>query len=68
MKTRRNLSGVYFRVKDTGEWCNVCFEELTREEQDNVMTGKDEVWLRSLVKQLSFILNEIGEKFDLKSL
>lgn len=50
MKTRRNLSGIYFRSKneETGRYDNVVFEDLTREEQDKMMEGREVQWLKSL--------------------
>jgi hypothetical protein len=67
MKERRNLSGIYFRSKDevTGKYDNVVFEDLTEDEQDRMMEGRGEEWLKSLVKQLSNTLNNIGEQFDI---
>ena len=29
-----NLDGVYFRVKRNGKWDNICFSDLTEDEQD----------------------------------
>ena len=67
MKERRNLSGIYFRSKNetTGKYDNVVFEDLTEEEQDKMMEGRGEEWLKSLAKQLSNTLNNIGEQFDI---
>ena len=67
MKERRNLSGIYFRSKNeaTGKYDNVVFEDLTDEEQDKMMEGRGEEWLKSLAKQLSNTLNNIGEQFDI---
>jgi len=66
MKTKRNLSGIYFRSKDAeGRWGNVVFEDLTEEEQDKAMTGKSEEWLKSLAKKLAGTINTIGEEFDI---
>ena len=44
MKTRRNLSGIYFRSKneETGKYENVVFEDLSDEEQDEMMNGRSE--------------------------
>ena len=67
MKVKRELSGIYFRSKneETGKWDNICFEDMSIEEQDKQMKEKDEEWLRSLAKQLSNTLNHIGDKFDI---
>ena len=67
-KTRRNLSGVYFRIenKDTGKYENVVFEDMNDLQQDEVMNDRSEEWLRSLIKTLANTLNEIGDGLDIE--
>ena len=67
MKEKRNLSGIYFRSKneETGKYDNVVFEDLSEEEQNRVMDGRGEEWLKSLAKQLGNTLNDIGEQLDI---
>lgn len=67
MKAKRNLSGIYFRVKneETGKFESVCFEDMTEEQQERIMYGRSEVWLEKLAKGLANTLNEIGEQFDI---
>jgi streptogramin lyase len=69
MKTKRELSGIYFRSQnpETGKWDNVVFEDLTEEEQNKRMDDKDEIWLKSLAKQLANTINKIGDQFDIFS-
>lgn len=69
MKERRNLSGIYFRSKneETGKWENVVFEDLSEEEQDKKMEGRELEWIKSLAKQLANTINKIGEQFDIMS-
>jgi hypothetical protein len=69
MKTKRNLSGIYFRskIEVTGKFDNVVFEDLAEEEQDIVMKDRSIEWLKSLAKKLANTLNDIGEQFDLAS-
>lgn len=62
---KRNLDGVYFRVERNGKWENICFSDLTKEERNNVMLGKSEVWLRSLCDILADTIKDIGDMFDL---
>ena len=64
-KEQRNLSGIYFRVKRSSGFKNVCFEDLSAEEQNNLMLENDEEWLMSLAQQLANTLNEIGNHFDI---
>jgi hypothetical protein len=62
-KVKRNLSGMYFRSqKEDGTWENRCFEDLSREEQEEKLNGKSEEWLRSAILILADTLNEVGEK------
>ncbi len=67
MKTRRNLSGIFFRVKKdkTGKFDNVVFEDLTDEQQDKMMDGRTVEWIKSLAKQLGNTINEIGNEFEI---
>lgn len=68
MKTKRNLSGIYFRSKNKdGKWDNVCFEDLSEKEQDEEMNGREIEWVKSLAKQLANTINRIAERFDIMS-
>lgn len=69
MKTKRNLSGIYFRSKNekTNKFDNIVFEDLTEEEQDKMMDGRDLDWIKSLAKQLANTINMLGEQFDIAS-
>ena len=49
----RNLDGCYFRVNRDGKWENVCFSDLTPEEREEVMTDRNDEWLRKLCRHLS---------------
>lgn len=67
MKTKRSLSGIYFRVKneEIKKFDNVVFEDLSEQQQDEMMNGRSEEWLKSLAKQLANVLNDIGEQFNI---
>lgn len=58
---RRNLDGVYFRIGTE----NICFSDLTEEQQDEVMKGRNEEWLKSMCKILANTIKDIGDTFDL---
>ena len=58
---KRNLDGVYFRVGTE----NICFSDLTEEQQDEVMKDRDAEWLRSLCKILAKTLKDIGDELDM---
>lgn len=63
---KRNLDGVYFRMKDSdGTWGNICFSDLTDEQREDVMKGRDEKWLKSLCQTLAKAIRRIGDEFDL---
>lgn len=64
-KEQRNLSGIYFRVKRPAGFKNVCFEDLSAEEQNKMMLERDKEWLMSLAQQLANTLNELGNHFDI---
>ena len=58
---KRNLDGVYFRMGKE----NICFSDLTPEQQDQVMENRSEIWLKSLCKSLASTIKEIGDQFDI---
>jgi short subunit dehydrogenase-like uncharacterized protein len=60
---KRNLSGIYFRINNE----NICFEELTEEQMDEVMVGRSEEWIKALAKQLGLNLFKIGNDLDIIS-
>ena len=70
MKTQRGLSGIFFRHKNeaTGKMENVVFEDLPESRQDEIMAGRPDEWLRSMIKQLSKTINAIGDQFNLSTL
>ena len=46
---QRHLDGVYFRIEqENGKFANVCFSDLTEEQMNEVLQGKDEKWLKNL--------------------
>ena len=69
MKTKRNLSGIYFRSKneENGTFDNIVFEDLTEKQQNEIMDGRSEVWMQSLAKKLANTINNIAEQFDIMS-
>lgn len=62
---KRNLDGVYFRVKRGGKWQNICFSDLTDKEMDTVLNGQTEMWLKSLCKHLGKTVRSLGDEFDI---
>lgn len=61
----RNLDGIYFRIKREGLFENICFSDLTPEERNFVMSGKDKEWFEGLCIILANTLKKIGDEFDI---
>lgn len=61
----RNLDGVFFRIKRNGFFDNVCFSDLTEEEMDSMLSGRDVKWLKSLCKILGKTIKKIGDDLDI---
>lgn len=61
----RNLDGVYFRIKRDDEFQNICFSDLTDEEMDDVLKGKNIQWVSGLCKILGKTLKNIGDQLDI---
>lgn len=65
MTTKRELDGVYFRVKRGKHWENICFSDLSDEEMDKVLEGHSVQWLKSVCKILGRTIRGIGDKLDI---
>lgn len=62
---KRGLDDIFFRVERDGKWQNVCFTDMTVDEQKEVMKGRNEVWLSSLALRLAEVVRDIGDSFDI---
>ena len=67
MKTKRGLSGIYFRFKnqESGKYENRVFEDLPKDEQWEIVRQTSNEWLQQMVITLSARLYEIREQFDI---
>jgi hypothetical protein len=67
MKSKRGLSGIYFRSKnqETGKYESVVFEDLSESEQKELIKNYSKEQLISLSMLLANTINEIGEMFDI---
>ena len=65
MENRRELDGVYFRIKRDGKWDNICFTDLTKEERDKVCENRSAEWFKDLEYHLADRIQYIGEIFDI---
>ena len=50
---QHKLDGIYFHIKRDDEYKDICFSDLTRDEQYSIMTNKDKSWLIEKSKQSS---------------
>lgn len=62
---KRDLDGVYFRVKRNDKWENVCFSDLNDAERENVTKDRSAEWLRQLAYIMADVLREISDCFDI---
>lgn len=67
---RRNLDGVYFRMKRYDNYDeyyeNLCFTDLTQNERDRVTAGRDLTWYKNMLFIMVNRLREIGDELDLE--
>lgn len=62
---KRDLDGVYFRVKRNDKWENVCFSDLNNAEREDVTKDRSAEWLRQLAYIMADVLRGIGDFFDI---
>lgn len=61
----RDLDGYYFRIKRNDKWEAVCFSDMTLEEMEEVLEGKDTVFLKRLCIGLGKRIRKIGDELNL---
>ena len=61
----RNLDGVYFRINRDDTWQNICFSDLTDDEMEQVMNGREVEWFKSMCKILGHTIRDIGDQLDI---
>lgn len=64
---KRNLDGVYFRVKRNGKYENVCFSDMTPQERDGVIGDRPAEWWKSMACIMADCLKKVGDQFDIYS-
>lgn len=62
----RNLDGCYFRIRRGEKYENLCFSDLTRDEQEEVLKDKSSEFIVGLALHLAKIIRKIGDEFDLR--
>lgn len=61
MTIKRELDGIYFRVKRGKYWESICFSDLSDEEMDKVLGGHSVEWLKKTCKILGKTIKRIGD-------
>ena len=62
----RDLDGAYFRIHEQDDtYDNVCFSDLTEDEQDKMLENRSVEWLKSMCKILANTIRNIGDQLDL---
>ena len=64
-RMNRELDGVYFRIKRNEEWDNICFSDLTEEEMNEVLEGKNLEFCKNLAIIMGKTLRQIGDEMDI---
>ena len=55
-----NLDGCYSRINRGGKEMNLCFSDLSKREQEQIMQNKDIEWFKALCGHLADRLREVG--------
>lgn len=62
---KRNLGGCFFRVRRREKYEDLCFTDLTRDEQETVLKDRSPEFIVGLTLHLAKIIRQIGDEFDL---
>lgn len=62
----KRKSNIYFRVKnlDTGQFENICLEDLSRSQLEDVLKDKDNEFLKELVYRFAELFHEFSVVFE----
>ena len=63
----RELDGCYFRIVREGVGQSVCFSDLTKEERNALLAGKDAQFLKNLCCYLADRIQELGDIIEEQS-
>ena len=65
-KKKRNIDGIYLRIKRDGKYEPVCLSDMTKEElEDNLNADRGE-WLKGAVIHLAEVLYDVCETFGIE--
>jgi len=63
---KRNLDGCYFRVRRGEKYEDLCFSDLTCDEQEELLKDRSPEFIVGLTLHLAKIIRQIGDEFDLR--
>lgn len=63
--TKRNLDTIYFRVERDGKWKNLCYTDLTPEEQDSMTEGWTAQSWERFGRYMAGQLRRMGDELNL---
>lgn len=64
--TKRNLDGVYFRVKRENGYEPICWTDLTDDERDEFGKDRPLSWWKSMAEIMTRQLRLIGDQLDIE--
>lgn len=64
---KRELCGIYFRVKRDGKYENICFTDMTEEEQKRAIYDFSPESLRNMCIVLAGVVRNLGDMFDISA-
>ena len=62
---RRDLDGCFFRVQRDGKWFSLCWTDLTKEERESFIKGKDIYWLGRMLEYITEEYRKTGDQLDI---
>ena len=63
---KRNLDGIYLRVKRGDKYEPVCLSDMTKQELEEMLNPERGEWLKGAVIHLAERLRDIGDQLDLE--
>ena len=71
--TKRDLDGIYFRVKRNGKWDSICYTDMTDEERETVVAARvrdrkpeeQAAYWKSMANIMAGKLRDVGDQLDL---
>lgn len=61
----RNLDNVFFRVKRSNKFENICFSDLTKEERDEICKDRNKEWFQQMLYIIADRLKLVGDTFGI---